>query len=159
MIKSRETLKSLPRFPRRRSLFYSDSDLSFSEDNPSKKSDSRRGSTLLQNLTLNNDNLIQFTDMITKFYTTDFNIFELDELIEKKALFYISNEIFLDCELYNVGIGEEKFKEFINQITKGYYRDKSKYHNVIIFILFRIFMQEIPCILFSFYLIMIIYKQ
>ena len=97
--------------------------------------------------------------MITKFYTTDFNIFELDELIEKKALFYISNEIFLDCELYNVGIGEEKFKEFINQITKGYYRDKSKYHNVIIFILFRIFMQEIPCILFSFYLIMIIYKQ
>jgi len=58
----------------------------------------------------------------------DFNIFDLDELVERKTTFYLSYEIFSRKDYFQSLIDEDKFKNFINEIIKGYNRH-IPYHN------------------------------
>ena len=58
----------------------------------------------------------------------EFNIFDLDELVERKTTFYLSYEIFSRKDYFDSLIDEEKFKNFINEIIKGYNRS-IPYHN------------------------------
>ncbi len=58
----------------------------------------------------------------------DYDIFELDSLIEKKSLHFMSYEIFNNNNYFDELIDEIKFKNFIKEITSGYDR-KVTYHN------------------------------
>jgi hypothetical protein len=58
----------------------------------------------------------------------EFNIFDLDELVERKTTFYLSYEIFSRKDYFDSLIDEDKFKNFINEIIKGYNRS-IPYHN------------------------------
>jgi hypothetical protein len=58
----------------------------------------------------------------------EFNIFDLDELVERKTTFYLSYEIFSREDYFDSLIDEDKFKNFINEIIKGYNRS-IPYHN------------------------------
>ena len=58
----------------------------------------------------------------------DFNIFDLDELVERKTTFYLSYEIFSRKDYFQSLIDEDKFKNFTNEIIKGYNRHIA-YHN------------------------------
>ena len=59
----------------------------------------------------------------------DYNIFELNELIETKSMTFMSVEIFKRLEFFNKKIiSEDKLKKFVNEIVKGYDR-KVTYHN------------------------------
>lgn len=58
----------------------------------------------------------------------DFNIFELDNIVERNSLFYVADEIFSLLYFYDDLIPQAIFKEFITVITQGYSRDVP-YHN------------------------------
>lgn len=68
-------------------------------------------------------------EILNKVECFDFNVFELDELASRKTLYYVSSEIFNLSLYFEDMINEEVFKNFIEEITKGYYRDNVKYHN------------------------------
>ncbi len=64
-----------------------------------------------------------------KIGTFDFNIFELNELVDKKATFYVAYDIFSRCDLFNKAmVDENNFKSFVYKILEGYERDMP-YHN------------------------------
>jgi hypothetical protein len=59
----------------------------------------------------------------------DYNIFELDELLEKHTLPYLSMEIMSKLNYFEEKLlGEEKFRYFLREVTKGYDRNVT-YHN------------------------------
>lgn len=58
----------------------------------------------------------------------DFDIFELNGLIGKKTLFYLSSEIFNRNNYFDEAIDEQKFKRFTHAISEGYNRNVP-YHN------------------------------
>jgi hypothetical protein len=60
--------------------------------------------------------------------TLDFDIFDLNELVDRKTVFYITYEIFSRENYFESMIDEDKFKNFINEIISGYNR-KIPYHN------------------------------
>ena len=60
--------------------------------------------------------------------TYDFDIFELDNLLDKNTLISMANEIFTRRNFFDVLIPEEKFGKFLKEITNGYSRSV-KYHN------------------------------
>jgi hypothetical protein len=64
-------------------------------------------------------------DSINSF---EYNIFELDALIERKTLHFMAYEIFNNNNYFDELIDEIKFKNFIKEITAGYDR-KVRYHN------------------------------
>lgn len=68
-------------------------------------------------------------EILNKVECFDFNVFELDELVSRKTLQYVSSEIFSLSLYFEDMINEEVFKNFIEEITKGYFRDEVKYHN------------------------------
>lgn len=55
-------------------------------------------------------------------------MFDLDELINRKTLFYVSHEIFTLLNFYDDLIPRLTFKNFIEEITDGYFRSVT-YHN------------------------------
>jgi hypothetical protein len=74
------------------------------------------------------DNIIlKVTQILENVGNSNFNIFELDEFIGKKCLFYISNSIFTSADLDTL-YDKDKWKNFINAITDGYNREV-EYHN------------------------------
>jgi Ca2+-binding EF-hand superfamily protein len=63
---------------------------------------------------------------ISKF---EFNIFELNEIVEKKSTYYIAYEIFSKMDFLDNGmVKENNFKNFVNSILLGYDRNNA-YHN------------------------------
>jgi hypothetical protein len=58
----------------------------------------------------------------------EYNLFDLDSVIEKKTLHFLSYEIFNNNNYFDELLDENKFKNFINEISVGYDR-KVKYHN------------------------------
>lgn len=60
--------------------------------------------------------------------TYQFNIFELDQLLEKKTLISMATEIFTRKNFFEILIPEDKFENFIKEISDGYTRDV-QYHN------------------------------
>ena len=65
--------------------------------------------------------------MLDKVDKPSFNIFELDALLGKQTLFYLSKSIFNRYELEHFYI-KDKWMNFILKISDGYDR-KVKYHN------------------------------
>jgi len=76
------------------------------------------------------DNFITISDeMISQFEDHNFNIFELEkEVGEENILSTISCYVFSSMGFYSI-INYRKFENFVQEITKGYYR-KNPYHNV-----------------------------
>ena len=59
----------------------------------------------------------------------DYNIFELNELVERQTLSFIGLEIFSKQNYFDDKIiNEDKFRSFIKEVTKGYDRNVT-YHN------------------------------
>ena len=66
---------------------------------------------------------------LSKLENYDYDIFELNDLVERQALSFISLEIFTNLNYFDDNILEEnKFRSFIREITKGYHRNVT-YHN------------------------------
>ena len=58
----------------------------------------------------------------------EFDIFDLNELVDRKTTFYIAYEIFSREQYFENMIDEDKFKNFVNEIIIGYNRN-IPYHN------------------------------
>jgi hypothetical protein len=91
-------------------------------------SDIRRGSSLINSVNTNPSTALKLAGLLNKIDSQDFDIFELDALVQRKTLFLMSNEIF-NRFLFLDFMDEDKFKEFVVTITLGYDR-KVTYHNV-----------------------------
>lgn len=76
--------------------------------------------------------LMKVMNQLNQVDAYDFDIFELNNLVGDKTMYYIINEIFSRKSFYigegPLGINENKFKNFIDEVVKGYDR-KIAYHN------------------------------
>lgn len=103
---------------------------------------SKRRRSLFSNKTQQSENIYQLTeqdlspekfkevsDAMCLIEEFDFNVFDVDKLVGKKTLHFVSNEIFELLNFFEDLIDEGVYKKFINEIEKGYYRDCSPYHN------------------------------
>jgi hypothetical protein len=67
-------------------------------------------------------------DVLMNINNFDFNIFELNELADRKTLHYVLYELFDRLEYFGSLIDENKYKNFIHNIIEGYNRHLP-YHN------------------------------
>lgn len=59
----------------------------------------------------------------------DYNIFELNDLVDRQTLSFISLEIFSKLNYFEEKlVNEDKFRSFIKEVIKGYDRNVT-YHN------------------------------
>lgn len=65
---------------------------------------------------------------ISKVEDFDFDIFELDSLVQTNSLFYVANEIFSIQNFFEDTLDENTFRNFIRSVTNGYDRSIA-YHN------------------------------
>ena len=65
---------------------------------------------------------------LAKIDEFDFNVFELDKVIGKKSLRYLSFEIFNRYNFFEELVEEKKYKNFMDSIAEGYSR-QIVYHN------------------------------
>jgi hypothetical protein len=77
---------------------------------------------------LNPKTLSAITELLKNIGSFDFNIFELNQLVEKKTLHYILHDLFDSFDYFESLIDEAKYKNFIYKIIAGYSREVS-YHN------------------------------
>jgi hypothetical protein len=68
------------------------------------------------------------TDCLAQVGSFDFDIFDIDSIVGKKALRYISFEIFNKFNFFEEILDESKYKNFIERLTDGYDRNII-YHN------------------------------
>ena len=74
--------------------------------------------------------ILTLNEQMKKINTPEFNIFELNEVLEKRTSIYIANEILSPFEiLENEIIPKSIFKNFIEKIISGYNRKNAIYHN------------------------------
>ena len=74
--------------------------------------------------------ILTLNEQMKKINTPEFNIFELNEVLEKKTSIYIATEILSPFEiLENDIIPKSIFKNFIEKIISGYNRKNAIYHN------------------------------
>lgn len=96
------------------------------------KTSSRFGKRRSTNLTtmISPSIIARIHNEICKIEQCDFNIFELDELMGKKATIYIAHEILGRFEIVENGtIEPEIFKNFVEEIVDHYDRVHAIYHN------------------------------
>jgi hypothetical protein len=65
---------------------------------------------------------------LSKIDSFEFNVFELDSLIQKKTLHFVSNQILTKYGFFKEVTTDKKFSNFITEIIDGYSRDV-QYHN------------------------------
>ncbi len=80
-----------------------------------------------KSLTYINTQLDKINEMLTNLHSPTFNIFELDQLVEKKTVLYMLSEIIRRFDLIGI-INEAKYTNFVNVIIDGYDRN-IPYHN------------------------------
>ena len=96
---------------------------------PSSSPNKKRRSTNLSSL-ISPSILASMYDQMSKIDKCDFNIFEVDQLLEKKTVIYIANEILSRFSFVENGnIPNDIFKNFITQIVEHYDRKNAIYHN------------------------------
>jgi hypothetical protein len=66
--------------------------------------------------------------MLNKVDTFEFNIFEIDKLVNKKTMFFVLNHILNKYGYITDLLIEEKYVNFITEIINGYNR-KIPYHH------------------------------
>jgi len=93
----------------------------FSDNTSSDRKESLEKNKISENV------ILKVTQILENVGSPDFNIFELDEYIGRKSLFYITNAIFNSADLEGL-YDRDKFRNFINAITDGYKREVD-YHN------------------------------
>jgi hypothetical protein len=71
--------------------------------------------------------LAKVSSLLNNLSNFDFNIFDLNDLVESKTVFYMSYEIFKPF-IETSMVEEDRFKNFITELTAGYDR-KVVYHN------------------------------
>ena len=80
-------------------------------------------------LLLNHSILSQVNLNLATIDNFDYNIFDLNELIETQTMTFMSVEIFSRLDYFNENIlNEERLINFVNKVTKGYDRNVT-YHN------------------------------
>jgi hypothetical protein len=72
--------------------------------------------------------LEQVKQELNRVDTFEFNIFDLDRLIQKKSLYYVLNHSLNKYGFIKELLVEKKYINFVNEITAGYNR-KIPYHN------------------------------
>lgn len=78
---------------------------------------------------LNSTLLQQVNNNLSTIDNYDYNIFELNELIETHSMTFMSVEIFNRLDFFNKKLlNEETLKKFVSEISKGYDRNIT-YHN------------------------------
>lgn len=119
------------RLLRKKSKMYSSSSLK-NAVNAVKVSDdklNRRRSTNLSTM-ISPSIIARVFNQISKIDQCDFNIFELDELMGKKATIYVATEILSRFEMIELELIEpDIFKNFIAEIVEHYDREHAIYHN------------------------------
>lgn len=70
----------------------------------------------------------EINECLNKIEDFNFNIFELDNLVQKNSLLYVSSEIFSLLNFFEDVIDEITFRNFLIEISDGYTRE-SPYHN------------------------------
>ena len=96
---------------------------------PSSSPNKKRRSTNLSSL-ISPSILASMYDQMSKIDKCDFNIFEVDQLLEKKTVIYIANEILSRFSFVENGnIPSDIFKNFLTQIVEHYDRKNAIYHN------------------------------
>lgn len=88
---------------------------------------SRRNSTVVNN-NITPVTITKVYEALTNIHNFDFNIFEVNDLLEKRTLFHMAFEIFSRLNYFDSLMKEDTFKSFISAITDGYNR-KVAYHN------------------------------
>lgn len=74
--------------------------------------------------------IAKISNEISKLDQCDFNIFEFDNLLGKKASVYIAQEIINRLDYYKYGtINKNKLEKFLNEIVEHYDRVNALYHN------------------------------
>ena len=97
--------------------------------NKSLSINNRRRSTNLSTL-VSPSIVASMYDQMIKIDKCDFNIFELDALLGKKAVVYVATEILNRFPFVDSGdIPSNTLKNFITQIVEHYDREKAIYHN------------------------------
>lgn len=70
----------------------------------------------------------QLAKLLSKVESYEFNIFELDNLIGKRSLYFVMNQILSKYGFFKDMIEEAKFLNFADELIKGYDRNIA-YHN------------------------------
>ena len=70
----------------------------------------------------------QVKDELSRIDTFEFNIFDLDLLIQKKSMFYVLNYILNKYNFIEDLLVQKNYISFVNEIINGYNR-KVPYHN------------------------------
>lgn len=65
--------------------------------------------------------------MLESINQFDFDIFKFDDLTKGNCLYHLTYNLFSNLDFFEL-INEDIFKDFINEIKKGYSRENS-YHN------------------------------
>jgi len=72
--------------------------------------------------------LAEVKEQLAKIDTFEFNIFEIDALIQKKSMFHVANYILNKYNFIEDLLNQQNYVSFINEIISGYNR-KVPYHN------------------------------
>ena len=78
--------------------------------------------------TLSDKDQFEVTQILANIDCFDFNIFELDKILQNRILYYLANSIFISMEIDYL-LQSDKWISFITAIIKGYGRDTIRYHN------------------------------
>lgn len=115
------------RLLRKKSKVYSSSSLKQFKD-IEERSNKRRSTNL--STMISPSIIARVFNQISKIDQCDFNIFELDELLGKKATIYVATEILSRFNIVEMEIVEKEiFKNFIAEIVEHYDRVNAIYHN------------------------------
>jgi hypothetical protein len=94
--------------------------------NLSSRRNTRRGSVVP--IFISPSIFAKVTSHLSLIETYDFDIFELNELLDKNIMQSIAKEIFTRRNFFDYLIPEDKFDNFVNEMVKGYSRSV-QYHN------------------------------
>jgi hypothetical protein len=74
------------------------------------------------------ENMQFLAQAVAKIHTTEFDIFSINDILDKKTMLLVTQQILSKYEFFQSLLNEKTFKNFIQEITDGYNRSVS-YHN------------------------------
>ncbi len=79
-------------------------------------------------MNISTETILKIASALNKINSHEFNVFEMNEVLEKKTILYMSFDVFSKLNYFDTIIKENKFKNFISSLINGYDR-KIPYHN------------------------------
>jgi hypothetical protein len=74
------------------------------------------------------ENMQNLAEAVGKIHTTDFDIFAINDILDKKTMLLMTQQILTKYEFFSSLLDEKILKNFIQEITDGYNRSVT-YHN------------------------------